>query len=878
MLVRVQQLAVLLRERPEDLVLETSLLLHYAARCLFTDGTHVSAEVRGQWLTMLAQAIQMRSLIVIIDGIDEAAGRQEAVCRFARETLVYEGFRVVCTGRLMASGRRAKGGQSLDDFLPRFVVYHLEAVSTFRAIEVAKQQLQSVVKESLGGEAVTSVKDDEEGNTLSVSAQLRVPSATAELRLLSALDDRLVNLLLTGDVRLVRSAWLLSRPLGYRMHSRHELESARVYDARRALQGEVSPLLSPGEAVALARKCCRGICALSACWQTPDNPDPSGVIVDGLRETLAAYTHLEAVYWDWASLVPFNSDPATERKHADKDEATRQGALRAVAAIFSSPVATTVLMLRELVPTPTIGDDDNYVGPAFDERPFNTRGWRCLESVLSSEVLVRLISRPSVSSALSELPPKILKRDAAEEPASPYDLKYAAPVATRLKSTIDTLSRATFTDETDRELMIELYRSFVKQTVRALARVVPFLEEVRSSPLLLQLLVVVILHRSQNDPTSLPADVFALHRAAFSAFTTRYSAPNEEEAVCFDQTIPMLVRLAVANMQASGRREFGADDAEKALTGHEGHLALWSKLAYEEGNVPLITTLESSAVSEIYSVGTGRTRRLGRYQFHHPELQEALCAESAADTPAWRNDELARAFLKVDRNARILRVGGGTLGTALAERREAWKFVDAGINDSQCGVVAKLLEGNGALISLDLSSNDLGADAGRALARGLEVNDVLRHLGLAGNNLGAGGAAAIAKVLESNSSLISLDCSGNMTPRDNVGETGALSLAEALKSNDKLTTLVLNYNSIGALGAKRLCQALEVNQALTTLGLFDNKLRPEGGQEFRLLLFKDSIKLSLTYLDVRSNALGEEMKEDLLYAAKRKGTVQVDVW
>ena len=39
---------------------------------------------RVEWLDMIAQAYKLRSLVVVIDGIDEAAGRKETISKFIR--------------------------------------------------------------------------------------------------------------------------------------------------------------------------------------------------------------------------------------------------------------------------------------------------------------------------------------------------------------------------------------------------------------------------------------------------------------------------------------------------------------------------------------------------------------------------------------------------------------------------------------------------------------------------------------------------------------------------------------------------------------------------------------------------------------------------
>lgn len=78
------------------------------------------------------------------------------------------------------------------------------------------------------------------------------------LTVLTALDDRLALVLRNGDIRLVRSAWLLVQdPESFRMPHRQALEAMEKSGV------SPSPLLSPQEAEALLRCGQRGVGALS---------------------------------------------------------------------------------------------------------------------------------------------------------------------------------------------------------------------------------------------------------------------------------------------------------------------------------------------------------------------------------------------------------------------------------------------------------------------------------------------------------------------------------------------------------------------------------------------------------------------------------------
>ena len=110
-------------------------------------------------------------------------------------------------------------------------------------------------------------------------AAKRRPKAQSPVVILSSLDDGLVAVLERGDIRFVRSAWLLLLPPGELIPFRQKLEELE-------LQGvSPSPLLSPAEAVALIRKCKRSVGALTYGWLSPGSaftpPSNSSQILAG---------------------------------------------------------------------------------------------------------------------------------------------------------------------------------------------------------------------------------------------------------------------------------------------------------------------------------------------------------------------------------------------------------------------------------------------------------------------------------------------------------------------------------------------------------------------------------------------------------------------
>ena len=126
-LIYVQRLSRMLREQPTSLPVNSSILMQYFVRELG------SSPFRGTWLDMFAQAFELRSLILIIDGIDEAAGRKDSISRFIRQLLVPLGIRVVCTSR--------PEGVSTDLFSSHFVILNLLALSDEQQRDASARQL-----------------------------------------------------------------------------------------------------------------------------------------------------------------------------------------------------------------------------------------------------------------------------------------------------------------------------------------------------------------------------------------------------------------------------------------------------------------------------------------------------------------------------------------------------------------------------------------------------------------------------------------------------------------------------------------------------------------------------------------------------------------
>lgn len=168
----------------------------------------------------------------------------------------------------------------------------------------------------------------------------------------------------------------------------------------------------------------------------------------------------------------------------------------------------------------------------------------------------------------------------------------------------------------------------------------------------------------------------------------------------------------------------------------------------------------------------------------------------------------------------------------------------------------KGLKINRSLISLDLSRNDLGVEAGKALADMLSVNGVVTSIDLSNNYLDAEVGKAIAEALKSGTSVVtSLDISYN-----ELGPEGGKAFAEALPFMSVLTSLSLQHNQLcgidyqgkgtyDASGIQALASAISVSpMVLNTLSLADNYLTNFGKDMTGVLAIADALKSGTSVL------------------------------
>ena len=125
MVVYVQRIVYLLRENSNGE--STHLLSRYI-------GSVYSGRKYDSWREMLMQAYEMRALIVLLDGVDEAAGLKDDIEAFVHKELVPSGVRVLVTSR--------PEGVSVSVYAARFVVMNLCELTNEQQRRVINVQMQ----------------------------------------------------------------------------------------------------------------------------------------------------------------------------------------------------------------------------------------------------------------------------------------------------------------------------------------------------------------------------------------------------------------------------------------------------------------------------------------------------------------------------------------------------------------------------------------------------------------------------------------------------------------------------------------------------------------------------------------------------------------
>eukprot|EP00808_Paulinella_micropora_P028888 g74561.t1 len=159
------------------------------------------------------------------------------------------------------------------------------------------------------------------------------------------------------------------------------------------------------------------------------------------------------------------------------------------------------------------------------------------------------------------------------------------------------------------------------------------------------------------------------------------------------------------------------------------------------------------------------------------------------------------------------------------------RFYNKSLRDSGAYAVAKGLQVNTTVQTLNIGYNNLGDKGAALIAEAIKVNKTLTILSLMYNGIGETGTKAIGEALRENkeSKLQTLDISVNY-----IGPQGAAAIANMLKVNKTVINIALASNEIGHAGAKAMGAALKVNNMLTSLELSHNNIGDAEGQEINV--------------------------------------------
>eukprot|EP00966_Prymnesium_polylepis_P107311 2484449-Prymnesium_polylepis.1 len=121
----VQRLARLLKTYSSGQELSLDIIFH---SLVLEFGSH------PDWLMMLSMAFEIRAIVLVLDGIDEAAGRRDDIQKLVLNVLVRMGQRVVTTSR--------PEGVDLSRFKETFVIVGLQPLDEKQAQQAINQQMQ----------------------------------------------------------------------------------------------------------------------------------------------------------------------------------------------------------------------------------------------------------------------------------------------------------------------------------------------------------------------------------------------------------------------------------------------------------------------------------------------------------------------------------------------------------------------------------------------------------------------------------------------------------------------------------------------------------------------------------------------------------------
>ena len=165
----------------------------------------------------------------------------------------------------------------------------------------------------------------------------------------------------------------------------------------------------------------------------------------------------------------------------------------------------------------------------------------------------------------------------------------------------------------------ELQDDYAKSLDSMLEQAIQYFDKIKSTPVLLSMLVVIISARKDKlHKGVLPANAMDLYNMAIDTIIHQRCLDQDK----VKRTRSMLRQVATENMTFQ-RRIFTTIDVNKALKGIPGAAGLWNEFHNSEQGIPLVKTL-SEASNDLPS----------EYQFKHISFQESLFVFAIEDNEA----------------------------------------------------------------------------------------------------------------------------------------------------------------------------------------------------------------------------------------------------
>mmetsp|Transcript_2992 Transcript_2992/g.8957 ORF Transcript_2992/g.8957 Transcript_2992/m.8957 type:complete len:1166 (+) Transcript_2992:1503-5000(+) len=824
------------------------------------------------WLSMLTQALDMRALVVVLDGIDEAAGRRDSISALVCDVLVPFGLRVFCTSR--------PEGVDIELFKSRFVILDLKPLSEQqqqKAIEVQMQMHpfgKTFSRHLLAFSAIRAEHDR-------IYREVAFPSAAERARIEEfeapnlqfhngkdgerdqSMRQRAVN----GDLCCVSKSPIPAS--GYLQELNEKLAPAlteidsvletQSNASEASLQQQVEQILSAQQSsatkallsvatrlVLLVQKRRKALLAM------PTAGGDIGMLQRRTLEYIEAVVPQTTATQLWPRIVA----------RTDQIYETVEGLLPIFMAATRHIARSAGLAEADLMFASGLKDPVRVHEKAIDDYLHDFDDWdddrvipeTCVidmirGSVLCSDGMAMLafltalrqgfeLAIDGKKARLSLLRCKNKFADGGKhEPTRfrniltniilDYDGRRAfteLQIHHRAIREHNDASHAHGPYEFFRSL---LARAYEKGLDEMLERAILFLTEVRGVPVLLSMLVLIFRSREEDSVEALPASRYELYEMA-----TRL-AIREQGGEGMAGVGSALCHIAFANHVAM-RREFTSADVREALRDHEVERAAWDALLVGAG-VPLVKTIVDAGGGE------------GVYQFRHLSFQEglfvlAILGGIKSPSSVWSDATKAVKFLSEPFYANTIRIGGGRLGATLGPTAPTGTSAEDG------AWILGSTDETGSTTSV--RSRQKGTKRvvnATALLHLLDGNEGIRKLNLANSGMQVNSEAfqSLAGVWSSMSNLTFLDLR-----RNGLSSDCCQALTKALQGNLALTQLRLGFNKLGSKAGLPLVRLLEHSPSLTALDLENTELDNEFADSLASVL---SSNTTLTHLDLGWN-------------------------